>query len=155
MALGPKFLARMDDYNFTRFFNEADVNNDGCLTIDEFANVVTSPAKMKLKISRMEIAEVFIDMDTDNDWKITLDEFLFGIDKLRKMEYLQKKVTDIKQDDSIFISQLAIGDSPDSPFTQEDVNHALKDLNISKKNKIPPSVVLSTLLKAVKNLKMK
>jgi Ca2+-binding EF-hand superfamily protein len=56
----------------TRTFHELDMNDDGQITMQEFASAMTNRGET---ISEEEIASIFADADTDKDGRISLEEF--------------------------------------------------------------------------------
>lgn len=56
----------------TRTFRELDMNDDGQITMSEFASAMTARGE---SISEDEIASIFADADADRDGRISLAEF--------------------------------------------------------------------------------
>ncbi|MGH3760130.1 EF-hand domain-containing protein [Actinophytocola sp.] len=53
-------------------FNELDMNDDGQITMAEFASAMAARGE---KITDAEVASIFADADTDADGRISLAEF--------------------------------------------------------------------------------
>ncbi|ESO91950.1 hypothetical protein LOTGIDRAFT_233261 [Lottia gigantea] len=105
-------LSNLEQAIYTAFFQAADKNKRGYLSIEELASVtkmcglnltqgeiaaadknkdghlsideLASVVKMcGMTLTQKELAETFIEMDLNCDWKITLDEFITGMHSLR------------------------------------------------------------------------
>lgn len=60
------------DEELTRTFRELDMNDDGQITMHEFASAMTNRGE---SISEAEIASIFADADSDKDGRISFAEF--------------------------------------------------------------------------------
>ena len=60
------------DEELTRTFSELDMNDDGQITMQEFASAMTARGE---SISHTEIESIFADADADKDGRISLAEF--------------------------------------------------------------------------------
>jgi len=56
----------------TRTFNELDMNDDGQITMQEFASAMSARGEA---VSDSEIASIFADADSDQDGRISFPEF--------------------------------------------------------------------------------
>jgi calcium-binding protein CML len=56
----------------TRTFNELDMNDDGQITMHEFASAMSARGEA---VSDAEIASIFADADADGDGRISFPEF--------------------------------------------------------------------------------
>ncbi|XP_067649733.1 calmodulin-like protein 3 [Haliotis asinina] len=75
-------LSHEEKMAYTEMFLKVDAESgdgDGALTIDEFEKLLIFCGH---RVSRADIARVFLQLDTDVNWKITLDEFLAVLPRL-------------------------------------------------------------------------
>jgi Ca2+-binding EF-hand superfamily protein len=56
----------------TQTFNELDMNDDGQITMQEFASAMTARGE---EVTDAEVESIFADADADNDGQISLAEF--------------------------------------------------------------------------------
>lgn len=66
--------------NLKQLFNECDVDQNGCLTRKEFAELCA-----KIGLSKQTSDETFNRLDTDKNDRITIDEFMAGFNQYKQM----------------------------------------------------------------------
>ncbi|ESO91949.1 hypothetical protein LOTGIDRAFT_162953 [Lottia gigantea] len=150
--MAENILSDLERAIYSAFFEAADKNKDGYLSLDELTSVIK---RCGINLAQKEWAETFIEMDLNCDWKITLDEFITGMHSLRpgkrRVAKLNRELTGCDSGGAGFLSHKVIENiaREKSEITETEIENTFKHLNADDLNKINYKQFVNVLEKII------